>query len=600
MHGLLTSIARLAVIFVFVAVTRPVSAQIGSNPKQEFRAAWIATVANLDWPAQGASAAEQQADLVRLLDRLKEDGFNAVVFQVRNEADALYASPYEPWSVFLTGTQGQDPGYDPLAFAVAEAHKRGMELHAWFNPYRVWVSGRNYPRHPSSVYLTKPEWLLTVNNAVTILNPGIPDVRNYVIQIIRDVVERYDVDGVHFDDYFYPYPPNTISTQDQATFNQYGTAFGSLPVFRAYSVNMLVKGVRDAIAAVRPEVKWGISPFGIWKSGTPAGITGMSGATEIYADAVVWMEQQWLDYLTPQLYWAFGGGQDYGKLAPWWATQMNGRHLVPGLAAYRQDVYGNSEIHNQIRLNRRTANTYGQVLFRARSITGNTDGIEDSLRTNLFRNRALTPTMPWKDVSAPGRPTDFAGLWTSEGAYTLSWTPVAADATTARSRFFAVYRVRSAAAPDWNAVMADPANLLAVTGETRFTDRPPISAEPYRYVVTAVSPNSVESLPTGEIVLSATSTEAEEVPLAVRLLDVWPNPFTGQVSLRVELDRRIPVDVRIHDLVGRVVAVLSDGVALDAGLHELRWEAGSAPAGAYFVVVRAGDRVLARPVVRVR
>ena len=299
--------ACLWILLFLSCLALPAAAQIGSNPKQEFRAAWIATVANLDWPTQGAPAAQQQTDLTRLFDRLKAAGVNAVLFQVRNEADALYASSYEPWSVFLTGTQGRNPGYDPLAFAIEEAHKRGMELHAWFNPYRVWVSSRNYPRDPSSIYLTKPEWLLTINNAVTILNPGIPAVRAYLVQIIRDVAERYDVDGIHFDDYFYPYPPNQVTTQDQATYNEFGTAFGSQPTFRAYSVNMLVKGVRDMLAVVRPDVKWGISPFGIWKSGTPAGINGLSGATDLYADAVTWMEQQWLDYLTPQLYWAFGG-----------------------------------------------------------------------------------------------------------------------------------------------------------------------------------------------------------------------------------------------------------------------------------------------------
>ena len=357
-------------------------------------------------------------------------------------------------------------------------------------------------------------------------------------------------------------------------------------------------------------MKWGISPFGIWKSGTPAGINGLSGATDLYADAVTWMEQRWLDYLTPQLYWAFGGGQDYGKLAPWWATQMNGRHLYPGLGAYRSDpitfsgtLFSSSEIPNQVRLNRQTANVFGQVFFRASNLNPfMSKGLADTLATGLFRRPALTPTMPWKDVTAPSSPGDLTVSLTGDSRFTLNWVAAPPGGSPTRTRFYAVYRVRSSTVPDWQAVMADPANLFAVTGQTSVLDLPSTTAEPYRYVVTAVSRNSVESIPTPEIVVHGSTDVETEVPPAFSLEPAWPNPFRGETNFRLTLDRPSRVDAIVYDVLGRLVDVLTGPEILDAGEHMIRWvpEPGTAGTGTYFVVMRAGQQTVTRAVVRAK
>lgn len=589
-----------------------VPAAVGQSalPKYEFRGAWMATVINLDWPtSQNYTTAQQQAQMREWLDKLKAAGINAVLFQVRDESDALFDSPYEPWSVFLSGVQGQapDPYYDPLAFAIEEAHKRGMELHAWFNPYRVWVSSRNYPRDPSSVYLAKPEWLLTVDNAVTILDPGIPAVRAYLVDVIRDVVTRYDVDGVHFDDYFYPYPPNQIDGEDWTTYQTYGGGFTSIATWRTYNVNMLVKGVWDMIQVEAPGVKFGVSPFGIWKSGTPPGISGLSGATDLYADAVVWMEQGWLDYLTPQLYWAFGGGQDYGKLAPWWADQVNGRHLYPGHGLYRSDastfsgaLFSASEIPNQVRFNR-AHDIPGSVFFRTRNITSfSSKGFADTLKTDLYRHPALTPIMPWKDLRSPGVPTEFM-VAASDGGVELSWRPAAPDGWSVEPRFYAVYRVQSDLEPDWPAATADPANLVNVTGDTTWVDPLELTPVRYHYTVTAVSSNSVESPPAVGASIIARSP-ASDLPVAFRMHAAFPNPFRGATTVRYILPKTGRVAVSVHDVLGREVARLVDGAVQSPAEYEVTWDAAASgvSAGTYFLVLRFEGAVESRPVAFVR
>ena len=245
---------------LFVATAQPAL-------KHEFRGVWIATVHNLDWPSSRSTfgGSQQRAQLVTMLDKVQAAGINALFFQVRSEADAMYDSPYEPWSYWLTGAQGvaPNPFYDPLAFAVEEAHRRGMELHAWFNPYRV-VGSSGYARHSSHVSVQRPEWTLSIGD-LAILNPGLQEVRDYVATVIADVVRRYDIDGVHFDDYFYPYPPNQITLQDRETFNTDPREFRSIGDWRRDNVNLLMAQVADSVNAIRSSVKFGISPFGIWK-----------------------------------------------------------------------------------------------------------------------------------------------------------------------------------------------------------------------------------------------------------------------------------------------------------------------------------------------
>ncbi len=577
-------------------------------PKHEFRGAWIATVANLDWPSQpGLSTDTQKADLIEVLDELQAAGVNAAVFQVRTESDALYDSPFEPWSYWLTGEQGTapDPFYDPLALAVEEAHKRGMELHAWINPYRA-DRGSPYPKAASHVTNEHPEWLLSFSDGIQILNPGLPEVRDRVASIVADIVRRYDVDGIHYDDYFYPY--SGIGNEDDATFAAYPRGFTNRGDWRRDNVNLLVAQIQDSVQAVRPEVVHGVSPFGIWKNGVPTGTTGLDAYNVIYADAVAWLTAQDIDYLAPQLYWssqrsfdANGDGspdfnrQRFTTLAPWWASVRNERHIYPGLAAYRIGGPGfeANEIPTQIRAARSIDGVEGTILFRpyAGLLVGGL-GLEDSLRTDLYRYPALTPPMAWKSQDAPGTPTGLATTavpGNQTGVVPLTWTaPASGDAA---ARFYAVYRIPMDEAADLSAALADADNLAGVTGETSFEDTPPGDGL-YTYAVTAVSANSIESAPSDAVTAQgATSTETA-APLALALDAPRPNPARGAVTLGFTLREPARVTIRVVDVLGREVARPLDGRPLGADAHAVVWETGTLGSGTYLVLLDAdGERV---------
>ncbi len=399
---------NVKILFLILVLVMGISN--AQNPKREFRASWIATVTNLDWPlTRGLNATAQKNELITLLDALKATGINTVIFQVRSESDAMYPSQIEPWSYWLTGQQGLAPSYDPLQFAIEEAHKRGMELHAWFNPYRAERAVGNYTLHPTHVLVEHPEWGLQTGTA-KFLDPGLPMVREYVLSVILDVIKRYDVDGVHMDDYFYPYPNNQITNQDSASWRLYNRGFTNIHDWRRDNVNILIKAINDSVHFYKNHIKFGMSPFGIWKNGVPPGITGLDAYSSIYCDAITWLQWRAVDYLTPQLYWPFGGGQDYAKLMPWWADSVfaNNRHFYPGQATYRIPQWNNaSEIHNQIRANRANPKTRGSVFFRAQDFISNFKGFADSLKQNLYNTKALLPVMSWKDNVAPNPPRNF-------------------------------------------------------------------------------------------------------------------------------------------------------------------------------------------------
>ena len=608
--------AALALLALAAALVRPASAQ--PAPKHEFRGVWIATVHNLDWPGTRGTRAgvQQKAQLVAMLDKLQEAGVNAVFFQVRSEADALYDSPHEPWSYWLTGAQGvpPEPFYDPLAFAIEEARKRGMELHAWFNPYRA-VRGSGYANHASHVSARRPEWTLSIGN-LTVLNPGVQEVRDHIATVIADVVRRYDVDGIHFDDYFYPYPPNQITSQDRATFDSDPRGFRSIGDWRRDNVNLFVAQIADSVQAIRPAVKFGISPFGIWKNGVPSGIVGLDAYNVIYGDASAWLEAGTIDYLTPQLYWAFGGGQDYARLAPWWADLVAdaGRHLYVGHGLYRADratfsrtLFSANEVPRQVRFNRARGDIQGSVFFRAKNISVfSSRGFADTLRTNLHRTPALTPPMDWKDMSAPAAPAELALTPTGAGGARLSWTTPFSSGPQARR--YAVYRVRSPEPPPPAFAMDDPNNLLAVTGETSFVDGGGMAGgtDPAHYFVTAVSANSIESEASNVASLDMGPTAAEtEQPQAFDLFQSYPNPFRETVEIRFALRRPASVTLRIYDALGREVARLAEGQWKPQGLHAARWDgrdaAGHSVApGAYYYVLDAGNRRAAKGMIRAR
>ena len=324
---------NLTILLILFFITSNLFSQ-SIPPKRELRGDWIATVTNIDWPNSTIPETQRQ-QLITLLNGLKDININAIMFQIRPECDALYQSNIEPWSRWLTGSQGTPPSpfYDPLEFAIDEAHKRGMELHAWFNPYRAERSVGNYPLSPMHVINQHPDWILQVGN-VKFLNPGLQEVRDYVTSVFMDVARRYDVDGIHIDDYFYV---EGITNQDAATFINYPRGFTNLGDWRRDNVNILIKEINDSLMSVKPWIKWGVSPRGIWRDGVPPGIIGNDNYSTIYCDAMAWLHDKSIDYINPQLYWTFGGGQDYAKLMPWWADSAgaNDRHMYVGHAVYR-------------------------------------------------------------------------------------------------------------------------------------------------------------------------------------------------------------------------------------------------------------------------
>ncbi len=510
----------LLLFFVFLSITSAKTLSQSSSPKREFRGAWVATVVNLDWPSSPFLSPEsQRAELARLFDELHSAGVNAIIFQIRSEADAMYLSALEPWSYWLTGAQGAPPSpfYDPLEFAIQEAHNRGMELHAWFNPYRVSRQVGNYPNDPMHVSVQHPEWVIQIGT-IKILDPGLPQARQHITNVVMDVVNRYDVDGVHFDDYFYPYPPDQISNQDAVTFATYNRGFSNLGDWRRDNVNLLIQAVHDSIQVIKPHVKFGISPFGIWKNGVPAGITGLDAYNTIYCDAPAWLARQIIDYITPQLYWPFGGNQDYGKLMPWWSQQTNGRHFYPGQAAYRVASWATDEIPRQIRANRNNPAVGGSIFFRALYFRENPKGLTDSLTTNYYRYPSLSPVMTWKDSVPPNAPQNlkYARL-AGTGTAGLRWDlPVAAADGDTASRYVVYGFDHSTIQPD---DLDDPSNIAEIVGMRMST--PPASllaSEPVElaryFVVTALDRNSNESLASDVLSVTPPATPVLAFPAA--------------------------------------------------------------------------------------
>jgi len=388
----------------------------GQSPKREFRAAWIATVANIDWPSKpGLPAIEQQQEFIARLDELKALGCNAVIVQVRPVCDALYDSKIEPWSHFLTGRQGEPPFpyYDPLVFMINETHKRNMEFHAWFNPYRALMDSKQNPNPPKTVTRTHPDWLISYGGK-TYLDPGIPEVRAYVISVIADVVKRYDIDAVHLDDYFYPYRIANKEFGDAKTFAKYGGG-ADKDDWRRNNVSLFISLLNTNIKSLKPYVKLGVSPFGIWRNSDkdPKGSATKGGQTnydDLYADVLLWMQKGWVDYLLPQLYWEHTShAAPFGVLMPWWFDHCYKRHVYYGLAAYRMvggtgTWAGVKELMSQLHDIRNACPNSGYAFFSAASFDKIKAPIKDSLQNNFARYPALVPAMPWLDSVAPAAP----------------------------------------------------------------------------------------------------------------------------------------------------------------------------------------------------
>jgi len=398
------------------------------NHRREFRGAWVATVWNSDWPSKaGLTVAQQQAELVNIITQLQELNFNALILQVRPEGDALYASQLEPWSSWISGTQGKapEPFYDPLEFAIAECHKRNIELHAWFNPYRAKTSLKGSPNVLPHLAVTNREVVYQWGNQLW-MDPGAKIVQDRAYNVIIDVVRRYDLDGIHLDDYFYPYPIPGESFPDSKTYAAYKENGGTLSLgdWRRENVNQMVLRLSEGIKATKPNVKFGISPFGIYRPGQPAGITGLDAYNVLYADSRKWLEQGWVDYLAPQLYWRTDQPQQsYPVLLKWW-TEANTkkRHIYAGNNIGQLDgkAWKDEEIEKQVKITRNLAQelSLGNIFFSMSSINENRQGIADKFQNSLYLRPALVPTLSWQNAVPPSPPQ---GLQVNNRR--LAWLP---------------------------------------------------------------------------------------------------------------------------------------------------------------------------------
>ena len=400
------------------------------EPTREFRAVWIATVDNIDFPSKKTlTVGEQKTEIIRDLDLARDLGFNAVVFQVRPQCDAMYRSSIEPWSEYLTGEMGKMQDFDPLEFIVGEAHARGILVHAWFNPYRA-LHPSAKTVSPDHISKRRPD-LVRKYGRYLWLDPTEPEVQQYSLSVVLDVVKRYDIDGVHFDDYFYPYKEKDadgkeIEFPDHAQWEKYLSGGGKLTrsEWRRENVNRFIEAVGREVRSLKPHVMYGISPFGIWQPMPELGISGFNAYAELYADAKKWLEDGTVDYLAPQLYWETARrAQSFPILFDWWkGKNPKGRHIWPGIASYRigsTATFTAGEIVSQIGLTRKSEATRGSIQFSFKSVRNDMGGIQKTLREEVFNRAAIVPRSDWKTVRRLSSPS--LRMRKGEETVELSW-----------------------------------------------------------------------------------------------------------------------------------------------------------------------------------
>lgn len=458
-------------------------------PKREFRAVWIQTV---NGQFKGMPTEQMKRTLVRQLNSLQEAGINAVIFQVRPEADALYESRLEPWSRYLTGSQGvaPSPRWDPLQFMIDECHRRGMELHAWVNPYRVKTSLKNQLA-PGHVYNLHPEWFLTYGNQV-FFDPGLPQSRRHICLVVADIVTRYDVDGIHIDDYFYPYPISGQDFPDNASYARYGQDFKNKADWRRHNVNLLIRELHYTIREAKPWVKFGVSPFGIYRnqSSDPLGsrTKGLQNYDDLYADVLLWAREGWIDYNIPQIYWEIGHPRaDYETLVKWWALHSENRPLFIGQSIDNTIAHADpnnpdiNQLPKKMALQRSYQSIGGSCQWYAAALEENKGRYRDALIQEYHKYPSLIPVFDFIDDEAPKKVRKLKPVWMEDG-YILCWTEPKYRHEMQRAVRYVVYRFDDK--EDIN--LDDPSHIVAITPipfyKLPYTD----GTTKYRYVVTAL------------------------------------------------------------------------------------------------------------------
>lgn len=479
-------------IFLLLLVAGGVLAQVQTESvhlKREFRAAWIQAV---NGQFRGVPTEKLKKNLVSQLNSLQEAGINAIIFQVRVEADALYASRLEPWSRFLTGVPGKapEPYWDPMAFMIEECHKRAMEFHAWINPYRA-LTTLSTQMASNHIYNIHPEWFVKYNNQL-LFDPALPESRRHICMVVSDIVSRYDVDAIHMDDYFYPYPAKGQDFPDDASFARYGGGFSNRADWRRSNVNLLIKKLHETIRAIKPWVKFGVSPFGIYRNDNvyPLGskTRGLQNYDDLYADVLLWAREGWIDYNIPQIYWQIGHPvADYETLVKWWAKNTENRPLFIGQSVMNtvQNADPKNPSMNQLprkmALQRAYQTIGGSCQWPASAVVENAGKYRDALIAEYHKYPALPPVFDFMDNEAPEKVRKLKPVWTADG-YLLFWTAPKYKDEMNRAVQYVVYRFKDGEPVN----IDDPSHIVSVTRNTFYKLPYDDGKTKYRYVVTAL------------------------------------------------------------------------------------------------------------------
>ena len=497
-------VKSLLCVFFLLLMAGGVFAQVQTGsayPKREFRAAWIQSV---NGQFRGMPTEKLKQNLIGQLNSLQKAGINAIIFQVRPEADALYASRLEPWSRFLTGVQGKapEPYWDPMQFMIDECHKRGMEFHAWINPYRTKTTLKS-ELAPNHVYNIHPEWFVTYGDQLY-FDPALPESRRHICMVVSDIVSRYDVDAIHMDDYFYPYPIKGKDFPDDASFARFGGGFSNKGDWRRSNVNVLIKKLHETIREIKPWVKFGVSPFGIYRneSSDPLGskTKGLQHYDDLYADVLLWAREGWIDYNIPQIYWHIGHPvADYETLVKWWARNTENRPLFIGQSVMNtvQNADPKNPSINQLprkmALQRAYQTIGGSCQWPASAVVENAGKYRDALIAEYHKYPALPPVFDFMDNEAPAKVRKMKPVWTEDG-YILFWTAPKYKEEMNRAVQYVVYRFNDKEKVN----IDDPSHIVAITRDNFYKLPYEDGKTKYRYVVTALDRLHNESKSVGK------------------------------------------------------------------------------------------------------
>lgn len=498
-----------SIVFLYIFLCHFNTLNCQTSFPREFRGVWVATVGNIDWPSdKNLSTEEQKKEIIQMLNLFQRLNFNAIIFQIRPSADAFYKSKYEPWSFYLNGENDKAPFpyYDPLAFIIEETHKRGMEFHAWLNPYRAVVNYKEFRSNPYPLTYEKSEWFINHGNN-KYFDPGLPEVRAYTNMIVTDIVQHYDIDAIHFDDYFYPYKINGETFNDQRSFEAYGGEFypDQIADWRRQNVNSIIQELQHTIKSKKPWVQFGISPFGVWRnksvdqrgSNTEAGQTNYD---DLYADIVLWMKKGWIDYILPQAYWHIGHKKaDYKEVVRWWAKNSYSTNLYIGHGLYRLgkkneneawNIQNPTQIERQLMMNKQISNIQGSVFFSAKSLMENPLQINEILENKIFKHPVLQPIVNKDEKFTPQAVRQPRLLKVKNKQYLLEWE-AAPENISFQAVKFLVYLFKQGEAHNINKA----SNIIGLTGKTELLIPKKTIQNGHSILIVAVSKNNDISSP---------------------------------------------------------------------------------------------------------